>query len=63
MPARRYMHMNADAHRDQKPWVPLELELETVTSCLMWELKTKLRISEEQSALLTDEPFLQVYHF
>lgn len=37
----------------------LELELELVVSCLMWELGTKQRFSGEQQVLLTTQPSLQ----
>lgn len=46
-----YMYMSVDALRDQKKVLDsLELELQTVLSCLSWVLGTKLGSPEEQPA-------------
>ena len=48
------------AIRDQKRASDLlELELQTVVSCLTWVLGLELGLLEEQYMLLTDEPSLQ----
>lgn len=45
------MYMSVDALRDQKKVLDsLELELQTVLSCLSWVLGTKLGSPEEQPA-------------
>jgi hypothetical protein len=41
----RYVHKSSNAHKGQKAWLPLELELKAVVSYLILVLVIKLRFS------------------
>lgn len=39
------VHVSAGTLKDHRCWVPLDLELQALVSCLVWVLRTKLRSS------------------
>lgn len=56
------VYMRVDSHMDQRCWIPLDLELQAVTSHLACMLEPTSSPKEEQCVLLTADPPLQHMH-